>query len=168
MDQECAKPDYPEKTIQELYSQLSLVFQKPKLLWWEPKTRMYMLDQKPKPKEVSWNLNTLLNTVLSKIGMIWKKFGTIVTKTSLELKVINIPLYWLKPLWTPKKTEKKWHLLCLILSKFLNSTFHNNVFYHYMPQEEPQVSLLTLVMELPTLFQFTKDTVYLTLLWELT
>jgi len=72
----------------------------------------------------------------------------------------------LKHQWIQKQTEKKWPKFSLKPSTYQAFTLLSRLYFHYMPQEEPLVSLLIVVMVLPTQYQFMKVMPFLMLLWE--
>lgn len=67
---------------------------------------------RPNKREESWRSLIPLNTVSLRTGMIWKRSGTILSTLNWEFPQMNTPSSWLKPHWTPRLTEKRWHKSC--------------------------------------------------------
>lgn len=76
-------------------------------LVWDRKTVMW--EMKPKAREVSWPWSIQLNMELSPTGMIWRKFGIILSTMSFVLPLKSTQYCLQKLLWTLRPTERKWH-----------------------------------------------------------
>lgn len=113
-------------------------------------------------KEVSVLFTIQLKMVQLPTGNIWRKSGIIVTSMNSESNQKIMLLCLLKPQETQSKIEKECAKFSSKISKFHNSTYLSKLFSHFTPQEEPLVVLQMLVMVLPTLFQFSKVILYLT------
>jgi hypothetical protein len=128
--------------------------------WLELNLKKSISEMRRKKWEESWIFLIQLNKVSFLHGKIWKKSGSIVSQMNLELTQLNTEFFWLKLQWIQKVTEKKWLNSCSKLSKFKVSTSLFKLSFLFIQMEELQVWFATQEMELLTLFQYSKVSLF--------